>query len=226
MSVNASTHCSSHSQFLRKLSQVLRMRVGSLGFVLLAWLVGCCAGCDLFSAAQSRPDLTGTWDITYDDYLEIEIEVDGEVFHRRLSVAGGSVLAHHAGADIRATIACERAEVLCPTELWPRHLTLSNRIGQVDGQRFSIWLQGEGEGACRLGPSSLVSAELETLGEPGTRYEATMLTSGKIVTELSAACLRATGAAAIPEAARVRVSAGFSGVRRASIASADKASVS
>jgi hypothetical protein len=194
---------------------------GASIWLTLALLLISLSGCDLASASWSRPDVTGTWDLTYDDYLELEVHVGDDVHRQRVSSSGGTLRARLGGKEIYATVACALSEVLCPNELWPHQLTLNNRIGQVDGERFSIWLQGEGQGACRLGPGSLALAELETVGEPGESYEATMLSGGKITTELSADCLRSLGAGELPNGARVHVSAGFSAVRRAGATSSN-----
>ena len=77
-------------------------------------------------------------------------------------------------------------------------------------------LRGEGKGPCRLRDGSALTAELATEGKPGSGYyRGTALTQGVITTELDAACLASLSLeSGLPRNAKIRISAGFSGVRR------------
>jgi hypothetical protein len=173
------------------------------------------SGCNKGHAADVRPDLSGMWDVTYDDYLDVEVRVGESSRRARLAREGGEVSLADAGALSRLEIDCARAELICPNEVWPRELELTNRIGDLDddGTRITMSLVGEGLGVCTLSRGSQALADVESTGSARTgNWQATALSRGRISTTFDAACV-GLGGAAQPDV-QVTLSTGFSAVRR------------
>jgi hypothetical protein len=84
-------------------------------------------------AASSRspaPDVTGAWDVTYDDTIGVEITIGGAVYTAELGAQGGAVTITHEGRPLTFDLACERPEILCPSEAWPTRVTAEQREAQ------------------------------------------------------------------------------------------------
>ncbi len=186
--------------------------------MLGAWVVALAlvstTGCTRTFAAAPRPDLSGAWDVIYDDYLDAEVRMGERVQRMRLSQDGGYLVASDAHGSTVLKIDCRREELICPHEVWPGELTLTNRTGDLDdeGEHLSVSLAGEGHGPCVLGSDSGLGADVVSLGSARDRnWEATALSHGKVTTVVSGRCLGAAG-----EGARVQIalSAGVTAVRR------------
>lgn len=81
-------------------------------------------------AANSRspaPDVTGTWDMTYDDTLGVRITIGGTVYEETLGAAGGSFTIDHEGQPLSFDLDCARPDVLCPSEAWPAQVEAEQR---------------------------------------------------------------------------------------------------
>ena len=81
-------------------------------------------------AANSRspaPDVTGTWDVAYDDTIGVEITIGGAVYTAELGAQGGAVTIDHQGQPITFDLDCDRPDVLCPSEAWPETVTAEQR---------------------------------------------------------------------------------------------------
>lgn len=106
------------------------LRLASTSSAILALLVGGVAargdGCAAGSASPA-PDVAGSWAVTYDDALEVEIKVGGEVFKETLGAQGGEVTIEYAGAQLTFDIDCGRPEILCPSEAWPAEVEIEQR---------------------------------------------------------------------------------------------------
>jgi hypothetical protein len=113
----------------------------SFSFALLLASLSISA-CHAGSGADERPDVTGTWDLTYDDYLELELEIAGDVHQQRVSLSGGSIRARHMGKEIQAVVACARDEVVCPNEIWARQLTIASAKSTASASRFGFAAKG------------------------------------------------------------------------------------
>ena len=137
-------------------------------------------------AANSRspaPDVTGWWDVTYDDRLDVEIRIGGAVYTRELDPQGG-VLTHD-GRPLRFDLACARPEILCPSEAWPAAVHAEQRdVGfehrmyvTLPTQRCSGALVAPAPGTCGPGTNNpdcddvctgtVVTEERETFGVIG-----------------------------------------------------------
>src|SRR6185503_20427874 len=58
------------------------------------------------------PDMTGSWDVTYDDTIDVEITIGGAVYTAEIGVAGGTVTIDHDGQPITFELDCARPEVV------------------------------------------------------------------------------------------------------------------
>ncbi len=65
------------------------------------------------------PDMTGTWDVSYDDNLDVEITIGGATHTASTGANGGLVTIDHEGQPYTFDLSCEREDVVCPSEVWP-----------------------------------------------------------------------------------------------------------
>ncbi len=174
------------------------------------------AGCKKGHAAAPRPDLSGVWDVAYDDFLDAELRVGHRVHRARLGPLGGRLVASVAGVAVVLGVDCTRDEVVCPNEIWPSELPLTNRMGDLDdqGEQLSISLAGEGHGPCVLASESGLGARVESVGSARDgNWQATALSRGRVTTVVSSRCLGAPPADGREEV-WVTLSTGLSAVRR------------
>jgi hypothetical protein len=101
--------------------------VGSLPLLLGAKGDGCAA-----NSKSDAPDVTGYWDIEYDDTLGVRIVIGGAVYQEDLGAAGGSFTIDHEGQPITFDLDCDRPEVLCPSEAWPTEVLAEQRNEQFE----------------------------------------------------------------------------------------------
>lgn len=190
--------------------------------VMASLFVGCGKG----RAGSLSTDFTGTWDLTYEDAIEVRVRGVGEgELVTRVAESGGRVTLADGGVDF--LIDCSRVDVTCPSEVWPRELTLEPRgaddhLGpvthgaeQVDvqGAQLTRRIHGRGDGSCALRPGSIVTAEVMSIASAkAVRPEAVALTSGWISTVLGQDCIAASGG--LPVGAEVTLATGFSAVKR------------
>ncbi len=100
----------------------LALFTSALPFVMGAQGDGCAAG-----STSPAPDVRGTWDITYDDTLGIEVKIGGSVYHSELGAGGGSFTINHQGKPYTFNLDCARADVVCPSEAWPASVVIEQR---------------------------------------------------------------------------------------------------
>ncbi len=86
---------------------------------------GGCGGA--INSRTDAPSMKGTWDITYDDRLDVEVKLGGAVYAESLPSSGGSFTIDHAGTPITFDLDCAKPEVICPSETWPRSVTAEHR---------------------------------------------------------------------------------------------------
>jgi hypothetical protein len=103
-------------------------RIASLTILLALPLLqgaqgdGCAAG-----SRSPAPDVTGWWDITYDDAIGVEVTIGGVVYEETLGAQGGVFTINHNGTPITFDLDCARPEVLCPSEAWPTQVYVEQR---------------------------------------------------------------------------------------------------
>jgi hypothetical protein len=100
----------------------LALFASALPFVMGAQGDGCAAG-----STSPAPDVRGTWDITYDDTLGIEVKIGGSVYHSELGAGGGSFTINHMGKPYTFNLDCARPDVVCPSEAWPSSVLIEQR---------------------------------------------------------------------------------------------------
>ena len=150
-------------------------------------------------AASSRspaPDVTGWWDVAYDDTLDVEIRIGSSVYTRELGPQGGVIDLTHEGRPLRFDLACSRPEILCPSEAWPAAVRAEQRdVGfehrmyvTLPMQRCTGAREAPAPGTCGEGTDNpdcddvctgeVVTEEHETFGVIGERGESFRLYLG------------------------------------------------
>lgn len=150
-------------------------------------------------AANSRspaPDVTGWWDVTYDDTIGVEVTIGGQVYTRELGAAGGLIEITHNGQPLSFDLDCDRPDVLCPSEAWPREVLAEQRdegfehrmIVTLPTQRCTGSLARPAAGSCGAGTSNpdcddvctgdVVTENRETFGVIGETGESFRLYLG------------------------------------------------
>jgi hypothetical protein len=84
---------------------------------------GCAADDNTIFSQTPAPDMSGAWDVRYDDRLDIEITIGGAVYTRELGPEGGTLTIDHDGHPITFDFDCSRPEVVCPSEVWPAQVS-------------------------------------------------------------------------------------------------------
>jgi hypothetical protein len=118
---------------------------------------GCAA-----SSTSPAPDVTGWWDVTYDDRLDVEITIGGSVYTSEIGAQGGTITITHDGRPLTFDLDCSRPEVLCPSEAWPSQVLAEQRdagyehrmIVTLPVQRCSGALVTPAPGTCGAGTSN------------------------------------------------------------------------
>lgn len=168
----------------------------------LAWMMGPLAaiplvmgargGCGPVTSTDPAPDVNGTWNVTYDDTLGVEIRIGGALYTAEVPAEGGTVQVEHGGTMFEFDLDCSRPEIVCPSEAWPESVYAEQREAEYPHR---MWVRiphqtcmgtmraaeanecGEGtlnpdcEDICE---GEVVTTEADTFGlinEPGTRFD-------------------------------------------------------
>jgi hypothetical protein len=83
---------------------------------------GCAAG-----SKSPAPDVRGTWSITYDNTIGIEVKIGGAVYNAELGAGGGEFTINHNGTPYKFNLDCSRPDVVCPGEAWPNEVVVEQR---------------------------------------------------------------------------------------------------
>jgi hypothetical protein len=100
-----------------------------LPFMMGAQGDGCAAG-----SQSPAPSVAGTWGITYDDTIGVEVKIGGAVYNAELGAAGGSFTINHQGKPYTFNLDCARADIVCPSEAWPTRVVIEQRDVQHQHQ--------------------------------------------------------------------------------------------
>ncbi len=182
------------------------LRMAALGIALLA------SACGKGRAGDVATNFAGTWDVTYDDAIDVDVRLGDEVQTVRIGEHGGQV-ALDGGIDFH--VDCSRPELVCPSEVWPRELHLGEAPDDLrqDGDQVQRFLKNLGTGRCAIRQGSILTAEVMSINSAhAVQPEAVALTGGRIRTVLSPDCTAALGG--LPPDAEVTLSAGFSAAKR------------
>jgi len=101
--------------------------LGLVPFAFAAKGDGCAS-----SSSSDAPDVSGDWDVAYDDSLDVEIKIGGQVYNEQLGSAGGVINITHEGQPLSFDLDCERPEVVCPSEAWPETISIEQRNVQFE----------------------------------------------------------------------------------------------
>lgn len=107
---------------LRRASLVTLPAFLALPFLVAAQGDGCAAG-----STSPAPDVRGTWGLTYDDTIGIEVKIGGAVHDAEVGAAGGSFTINHAGKPYTFDLDCARPDIVCPSEAWPDRVVIEQR---------------------------------------------------------------------------------------------------
>ncbi len=134
-------------------------------------------GCNgtAFSTSPA-PDMTGQWDVEYDDRLDVEITIGGAVYEASLGATGGVVDINHEGQPFQFDLDCAREDVVCPSEVWPAAVGF-----RQDDPRYThrVWMQVPKQ-VC---DAELVDPEPTECGEGTANPDCEQVCSGEMVTE-------------------------------------------
>ena len=106
-------------------TKIVALAGGVLGAALVS-LGAAGDGCSVGSRSPA-PDVTGWWDISYDDTLAVKVTLGGSVYERTIGLQGGTITIEHGGESIDFALDCGRPEVICPSEAWPAAVKLEQR---------------------------------------------------------------------------------------------------
>ncbi len=111
-------------------------------------LLGAAAGdgCGALNSRSPAPDIGGTWDITYDDTLDVEITIGGNVYQETVGSQGGSVTINHNGEPFTFDLDCARTDVICPSEAWPESVQLEQRNDNFPHRMWASLLKQDCDG--------------------------------------------------------------------------------
>jgi hypothetical protein len=87
----------------------------------------CQSSAEGFFSGDPAPDVRGDWNVEYDDSMTVEFEIDGAVYTGSIGGATSSVTFDHDGESYEFDIDCERAGVICPSEVFPNRISLEQR---------------------------------------------------------------------------------------------------
>lgn len=93
-------------------------------------------GCGAANSRTPAPDVSGDWDIAYDDTLGIEVTVGGAVYTAELGAEGGAFTIDHDGQPFTFDLDCAAPEVVCPSEAWPETVSIEQRLARAPHQMF------------------------------------------------------------------------------------------
>jgi hypothetical protein len=181
------------------------------GCALLASL----AGCDKGIAGGLAPDFHGVWDVTYDDSVRVEFALGEQQLSTRVEEVGGLVSVRDAGFALDFEVDCTRPELVCPSEVWPRELSLKAPPGKLDREGVQLMqpVLGAGSGRCASKPGSLVTGEIMSVASAHSiRAEAVALTAGRVSVVVDAACFAPH--AGMAAGTLVTLTSGFTAAKR------------
>ena len=103
------------------------LRLAFLALPTLPLVMGAAGDGCAANSTTVAPDVRGTWAITYDNTLGIEVKLGGAYYHAELGANGGAFTINHTGQPYTFNLDCARADVVCPSEAWPSRVLIEQR---------------------------------------------------------------------------------------------------
>lgn len=132
---------------------------------------GCAA-----NSQSPAPNVEGSWAISYDNTLDVEIAIGGAVYERQIGVRGGVIEIEHEGQPLSFDLDCDRADIVCPSEAWPTEVSIEQRNEQFE-HRMIVNLP---EQSCA---GELVAADSAACGSGTNNEECADVCEGDIVVD-------------------------------------------
>lgn len=110
----------------------MKRRIGTVTVVLLACLAlsgfrKCGEGLTSWFSTNPAPDVRGTWEVTYDNSISVEVELGGQLYAGTIDGESGSIGFTHDGQPVTLDLDCSRSWVVCPSEVLPDSVVLEQR---------------------------------------------------------------------------------------------------
>lgn len=158
-----------------KTRTIQRFGTALLAVGLVPLLGGAEGGCGAAFSTSPAPDMSGEWDVAYDDTFEVQIELGGAVYTETLGAAGGVVNITHEDQPLTFMVDCAREDVVCPSEVWPARVSF-----RQDDEMYPhrVWLQVPDQ-TCM---GELVDADPAECGADTTNPECEQVCDGEIAT--------------------------------------------
>ncbi len=131
---------------------------------------GCAA-----SSTSPAPDVEGTWDISYDDSLTVQIAIGGSVYDAEIPADGGTVTIVVEGRPVTFDLDCARPEIVCPSEAWPTEVFAEQRNETYEHRMWVTLPQQRCNG-------ELVDPAPEACGEGTLNPDCEQVCDGEVVT--------------------------------------------
>ncbi|MBI5501060.1 MAG: hypothetical protein HY907_12515 [Deltaproteobacteria bacterium] len=87
----------------------------------------CGTSAEGFFSGDPAPDLRGSWQVTYDDSIAVEINVGGSTYTGTIAGTHGTVSFTHDGNPVELNLDCSTPFVRCPSEIFPATVTFEQR---------------------------------------------------------------------------------------------------
>ena len=94
--------------------------------------------CGALVDPDPAPEVTGTWDVEYEDTQAVTIEIGGAVYTAELGLQGGTVEIDHEGEPFTFELDCASEDVQCPSEIWPEEVELDQRVEEYPHRMWMI----------------------------------------------------------------------------------------
>ncbi len=124
-----------------------------------------------FFSEDPAPDMRGTWDVTYDDIIQVEIDIGGVVHQATIPTSGGTIQFTHDGQPVTLEVDCSKPWVVCPSEVWPssvmfdqpRFATKPHQVAMqfTQQQCTAPRLPDENQGECSSDPADNLPCDQE-----------------------------------------------------------------
>ena len=143
---------------------------------LMPVLMGAEGGCNGTAFSKTpAPDMSGDWNVAYDDGLSVEISIGGATYTNELGVNGGVINITHEDQPLSFDVPCDNEDVVCPSEVWPTEVSFRQDNARFPHRVFLQVPKTECSGA-------LVEPDTETCGEGTNNPDCEMVCDGEVTT--------------------------------------------